>query len=65
MADFTISLRAARINAGYSKKEVADVLGVSLGSINNWENGRTEITANALSVLADLYKIPIGYFRLP
>ena len=65
MADFTISLTAARINADLTRAEVARELGVSEGAVANWETGRSAIPANMLMVLADVYRCPIGYFRLP
>ena len=65
MAEFTISLTAARINAGLTRTQVAAELGVSEGTVTNWELGRNMIPANMLMVLADVYKCPIGFFRLP
>ena len=38
-----ITLEAARRNAGFTQKELADRLGVSRELINAWEAGRTEV----------------------
>ena len=50
-----ISLRAARINAGYSQKEAADKLGVSNKTLGNWENGITFPSADKIQALCELY----------
>lgn len=50
-----ISLRAARINAGYSQKDAADKLGVSNKTLGNWENGVTFPSADKIQVLCELY----------
>ena len=36
-----ISLKAARVNAGYSQKEAAELLGISNKTLCSWENGKT------------------------
>lgn len=36
-----ISLKAARVNAGYSQKQAAALLGISNKTLCSWENGRT------------------------
>lgn len=38
-----ITLRAARVNAGLTQGEMAEKLGVSLTTLNCWENGRKSI----------------------
>lgn len=50
-----ISLRAARINAGYSQKDAADKLGVSNKTLGNWENGVTFPPADKIQALCELY----------
>lgn len=35
-----ISLAAARVNAGYTQEELAEKLGVTRKSIQNWESGK-------------------------
>lgn len=65
MSDFTISLKAARINAELTRAEAADKIGVSEGSITNWELGRNKIGADKLKLLADAYGVPIDRIVLP
>lgn len=35
----TISLKAARINAGFLREEVAEIMGVTENTVYRWENG--------------------------
>lgn len=52
-----ISLRAARINAGYSQKEAALRIGVSNKTLGNWENGITFPPADRISAICELYGV--------
>ena len=52
-----ISLRAARINAGYSQKEAADLLGISNKTLGNWENGITFPSADKIQAICNLYGV--------
>lgn len=38
---YTVSLEAARINAGFSQKEAAKRVGVNATTLANWEKGKT------------------------
>jgi transcriptional regulator with XRE-family HTH domain len=52
-----ISLKAARVNAGLSQKEVAKILKVSNKTIHNWENGGTSPSYKHIDALCDLYGV--------
>lgn len=52
-----ISLRAARVNAGYSQKEAADRLGVSNKTLGNWEKGVTFPPADKIPMICALYGV--------
>lgn len=52
-----ISLRAARVNAGYLQKEAADRLGVSNKTLGNWENGVTFPPVDKIPTLCELYGV--------
>lgn len=56
-----ITLKAARINAGLTQKELADRLGISNTTVNNWENGDTEPTLSQLRKLSELSGIPMDF----
>ena len=58
-------LNAARVNAGMTQTEVAKALNKNKQTIVNWENGVTEIKANDLMRLSNLYGIPIEYLEVP
>jgi len=34
-----VTLKAARVNSGYTQREVADLLDKNVSTIINWENG--------------------------
>ena len=54
-----ITLKAARINAGFLQKEVADKLGVSIHTIINWERGITKPKKHILMVLSSIYNVNV------
>ena len=53
-----ISIKAARVNAEMSRKYVASAVGVSYGTIKNWECGITYPTQPQIEKLCDLFNIP-------
>lgn len=50
-----ISLKAARVNANLSQKEVAKALGISNKTIHCWETGITSPQAKHIDALCELY----------
>jgi len=52
-----ITLKAARVNAGYTQAEVADILGVAISTIRNWENGITFPKQPAIEKMCELYAV--------
>ena len=50
-----ISLKAARVNAGLSQKEVANTLKISNKTLTNWENGKSFPDAEKIDALCNLY----------
>ena len=52
-----MSIRAARVNKGYSQKEAADKLGVSNKTLGNWENGITFPPADKVLAICELYGV--------
>lgn len=53
-----ISLKAARVNADLSQKEVAKECKVSNKTVCSWEKGDSFPPADKIAILCDLYKIP-------
>lgn len=62
---FTISIEAARVNAGMSQEELAIKAGVTRMTVANWETGKTPIPATALKLLSDCSGIPMDYIFVP
>lgn len=53
-----ITLGAARINAGFTQKEVANEMGVSNKTVGNWENYVSSPSIAQAQKLCSLYGIP-------
>ena len=60
-----ISLKAARVNANLSQENVAKKMKKSKVTINNWENGKTEIDYGNLTELCRLYSVTMDDIILP
>ena len=60
MADdgFKITLRAARVNAGFKQKEVAELMGVSNATLVKWEQNPALMPGERISQICKIYKIP-------
>lgn len=59
MDNIKISLAAARVNKGFTQKDVADKLGVSIQSVCSWEKEPHKINICTAYQLADLYDLRI------
>lgn len=53
-----ISLKAARVNAGYTIAQAADIAGVSISTIKSWEAGKTFPSQPKIEALCAAYKMP-------
>ena len=58
MTNSKISLAAARVNAGYTQKEVAKRLNMGERTIQRWESGKTAPTVYKFIELCRLYNCP-------
>lgn len=65
MKRLKISLKAARVNANLSQENVAKKMKKSKVTINNWENGKTEIDYGNLIELCRLYSVTMDDIILP
>lgn len=52
-----ITLRAARVNAGYTQRRAAELIGVSLSTVKNWEVGKSFPNQPAIDKICDVYRI--------
>ena len=55
-----ISLEAARVNAELVQKDAAKLIGVSLKTLQNYENGKTKPNWDTLIKMSNIYNITIG-----
>lgn len=52
-----ITLKAARVNAGYSQQTAAKEINVAASTLRNWEAGKTFPKQNHISALCRLYGV--------
>ena len=52
-----VTLKAARVNAGYTQKEAAELLDVSISTLKNWESGKSFPTQPMIEKICKLYSI--------
>lgn len=60
-----VSLKAARVNAGLTQKDVANALGVNEMTVVKWENGVIVPLADRFLALCRLYDAPVDDVLLP
>lgn len=65
MKNVRITLAAARTNAGKNQKEWAEMLNVSVSTVNNWENGKSYPDAIQLRKISKLSGIPMDLIFVP
>lgn len=53
-------LRACRIQAGLTKSEAANALGVEISLLESWENGENSPSMEIGLALSELYNVPMG-----
>lgn len=65
MAEYKISLEAARVNAGLTQGELAERLHVSRATIMNWESGKHRIGLPQLEMFCRECNVPTSLILLP
>lgn len=60
-----ISMRAARVNAGYSQTEMAEKMGVHKNTYASWEKGLTDISAKSFEVFCTIVNMSMDDIFLP
>ena len=58
---FKIKMAAARVNAGLTQKEYAELCGVRTETVNSWEAGKTEPPVSAIRILSEKSNIPMDF----
>lgn len=54
-----ITLKAARVNAGISQKEMARRLGIDPGTLRSYEAGKTIPGWNVVDKMREIYGLPL------
>lgn len=54
------NLRAARARRRVTQAQAAEVIGVSVSTLRNWETAHTPVNTDALCELAALYDCDVG-----
>lgn len=57
-----IELKKARINKGYTLRQVADIIGKDHTTIVKWEGGKTSILATDLIAYLDILGVSLDEF---
>ena len=65
MAEFQISLAAARVNAKMTQEDTAKGMKVSKSTVVNWEKGKVIPGIPEMEMMSRLYGIPQDYIFLP
>ncbi len=65
MGRLKISLKAARVNSNLTQEDVAMLLKKSKSTVNNWENGKTEIDKANFDSLCRIYNVHPDDIILP
>lgn len=50
-----ITMKAARVNAGYTQEQAAELLEVAIKTLQNWESGETSPTIEQGKKIAQIY----------
>lgn len=65
MEKFKITLKAARVNAGLTAKNVSEKVDKTEKTILNWENAKTPISAENFYDLCNIYNIDPDFVLVP
>lgn len=58
-----ITLRAARINAGYTQQQVFEKTGYARSTLTRWEKGETMPRVSDLAILCALYGVSMDCIK--
>ena len=59
MTDTRISMKAARVNAGYTLDEASELLGITTNMLWRWEQNPENIPIKYIYAIEETYKMPI------
>ena len=49
-----ITIKAARVDAGFNQGEIAEKMGVSISAVCRWERGDTEMSASQFAKFCEI-----------
>lgn len=52
-----LTLKAARVNAGYDQKTAANILGITPETLGSWERGNTYPNVPQINAIENLYGV--------
>lgn len=56
-----ITLEAARTNAGYTLREAAKLIGVSVATLHKWEKDSSSVKVSNVNKIEEVYQYPSEY----
>jgi len=56
-----ITLEAARTNAGYTLREAAELIGVSVATLHTWEKDSSSVKVSQVNKIEEVYNFPSEY----
>lgn len=56
-----ITLEAARVNAGLTLKEAAELLGVAVSTLHKWEQDSSGVKVSQVKKIEEVYRYPSEY----
>lgn len=65
MEKFRVTLKAAMVNTGKSRSELAEYFGVDVSTISNWCSGAASPSVAQVRTISELSGIPMNYIFLP
>lgn len=63
MQNYQINLAAARVNAGMTQSDIAEIMHVSKQTIVNWEKGKIIPKPAEFEMMCKIYKAPTDMVR--
>ena len=63
--DMMLTLKAARVNSGFTQKQAAKEIGVCQKTLSAWESGKRSPRMNQLKIVCQVYGVPYDQIFLP
>lgn len=60
-----ISMKAARVTANYTQVQMAQMMGVTVGTVSNWEKDKCDISARQFARFCEIVGVSRDDILLP